>query len=170
MSDVFLSYSNRSRKHAEMLAEALQALGVSTWVASKEIGEGESVEEKILKAIRDARLVAFLVDQPSPADSSSWVQREYMTALEHSWSDERKVLVPVLIGDAEPPSFLRHASALRVKGQKPEWARVARMIAKMLGEGNSVKHSKAPIREQIQRLNLIEKEANALRAFGEEKL
>ena len=97
------------------------------------------------------------------------MQREYMTALEHSWSDEGKILVPVLIGDAEPPSFLRHALALRVKGQKPEWARVARTIAKMLSEGNSAKHSKAPIREQIQRLNLLEKEANALRAFEEGK-
>lgn len=169
MTDVFLSYSNRSRKHAETLAEALQTLGISVWVASKEIRKGESGEEKISKAIRDARLVAFLVDQPSPVDSSSWVQREYMTALEHSWSDEGKILVPVLIGDAEPPSFLRHALALRVKGQKPEWARVARTIAKMLSEGNSAKHSKAPIREQIQRLNLLEKEANALRAFEEGK-
>jgi hypothetical protein len=36
--------------------------------------------------------VAFLVDQHSSAASSNWVQREYVAALEHSWSDEGKIL------------------------------------------------------------------------------
>ena len=167
---MFLSYSRRSRKHAEMLAKELQALNISVWVASKEIREGDSVEELIFKAIKDARLVAFLVDQHSPDVSSSWVQREYVAALEHSWSDEGKILIPVLVGDAEPPSFLRHASALRVRGRQLDWLRAARTIARILSEGNSVKRSKAPMREQTQRLNLIEKEANALRTAEAEQL
>jgi hypothetical protein len=170
MSDVFLSYSGRSRKHSEALAKELQALGVSVWVDREQIRAGASWEEEISKAIRDARVVAFLVDPHSPAGSSGWVQREYMAALEHSWSDENKVLVPVLVGNAEPPSFLRHASALRVRGQKSGWARAAKSIAKILSEGNSVKHTKAPRREQTQRLNLIEREANALRASEVEQL
>ena len=169
MSDVFISYSRRSQKHAELLAKELQSLGTSVWIASKEIHTGEPIEKKIFEAIREARLVAFLEDQHSSADSSRWVQREYMAALEQSWADEGKILVPILIGKAKPPSFLRHASALRVRGQKLDWARAAKTIAKILGEGGTaLKSSKAPRREQAQRLNVIEKEAHALRiASGE---
>jgi hypothetical protein len=164
MSDVFVSYSHRSQKHAEMLAKALESLGTSVWIASKEIQAGEPVEKKIFDAIREARLIAFLEDEQSSADSSRWVQREYMAALEQSWADEGKVLVPILIGKAKPPSFLRHASALRVRGQKSDWTRAAKLVAKMLSEGRTaLKRSSAPMREQAQRLNLIEREAHALR-------
>jgi TIR domain len=158
MSEVFLSYSRRSQKHAVDLMRELMALGVSFSAASNKTGAGD--EGEIFKEIKDARVVAFLITPHSLVDQ----EYEYMAALEHSWSDEDKVLVPVLVGNSEPPSFLRHASVLRVKGQKSDWPRVAKTIGKILSEGNSVKRSKAPMREQTERLNLIEKEANALRS------
>ncbi len=166
MSDVFLSCSHKSRKHAEMLASELQSLGISVWVASKEIQNGDAVEEKILEGIRSARLVAFLVDRQSSSAPSSWVEREYMAALEHSWADEDKILLPVLVDDAEPPAFLRHASAIKVRSEKSDWSRAAEALAKVLREGNVAKRNKAPMREQARRLNLIEREAKALRAVG----
>jgi len=160
MSDVFLSYSSKCRPHAEALAKELQALGTSAWLDSKNLVPGKPWEEEIRKAINDARLIAFLVEPSSPEEK---VQREYMVALEHSWSDKDKVLFPILIGDAEPPSFLRHVHALRVRERNPEWSRAAMEIAKLLRQEGGVKRSKAPIKEQLKRLDLIERGANALR-------
>ena len=170
MSDVFLSYSRRSRKHAEVLTTELEALGVSVWSAPKEIQQGEPVAEVISQALREARLVAFLVESHPSGASSGWLQQEYRLALEHSWSDEGKILIPVLVGDAQPPPFLRHALALKVRERGSDWSRVAKAISRMLSEGNSVRRSKAPMKEQSQRLNLIEKEAQALRVTEAEQL
>jgi len=166
MSDVFLSYSSRYQKHAERLAKQLESIGSSVWLASKNLRDGAPVEEEITRAIRDARAIVFLVGNTPP--SSEWVQREYMMALEHSWSDEGKILLPVLIGDAEPPSFLRHVAALRVNGRNPDWARAAKEIARLPSPGHSGKRSVAPIKEQVKRLNLIERGANALRVAERE--
>jgi len=165
MSDVFLSYSSKYRQHAEALAKELQALGASAWLDSKDLVPGRPWEEEIRKAINDARLIAFLVEPSSPAEK---VQQEYMAALEHSWSDNDKVLLPILIGDAEPPSFLRHVQALRVRERNPEWARTAKEIAKLLRREGGVKRNKSPIKEQLKRLDLIERGANALRVADHE--
>jgi len=163
MSDVFLSYSHRSLKYAKLLARELTALHTSVWLASQKIQLGDLIEEQISKAIRDARLIAFLIDPHTSPGTSAWVEHEYMMALEQAWSDEGKILVPVLIGNAEAPPFLRHTVGLRVTSQKSAWTRVAKSIAKLLNEGNVAKRRKAPLKEQTQRLNLIERGANALR-------
>lgn len=162
MSDVFLSYSERSRKDAAMLRKVLGVLGISTWLASEDMGTAESPKEPIFKAISEARVVVFLVD--ANAAVTPQVEQEYMAALEHSWSDTHKILVPVLIGDAEPPAFLRHAQAIKVRDRKVrDWARAAQEVAKLLRGELSIKHSKAPRKEQMERLNLIERDAKALR-------
>jgi hypothetical protein len=164
MSDVFLSYSRRSSKHAEALATALENLDISSWLASKNLRAGGSAEKEILKAIGAARMVAFLVDSNSPADSSDWVQREYMAALEHSWSNNEKILVPVLMGDAEPPPFLRHSAYVHVSERNPDWAQAAKKLSKVLKGKTTVRDYKASSVEQRKRLNLIERLAHALRA------
>jgi len=157
MSDVFLSYS-RYRQPAEAIAKELQALGITTWLESKDLAPGKQWEEEIRKAMSEARLVAILVGRRSED-----APPEYPLALEHSWSDDDKVLVPILMDDAEPPSFLRHVEAIRVEPRRQDWNRVAKEIAKLLHRGSAIKRSRAAIKEQSERLSLIERGANALR-------
>ena len=168
MSDVFLVYSQKFQREAEALACELKRLDVSAWVASINIGVGESAEQKVFEAIRNSRLIAFIAGPRVSA--GPWVQREYMAALEQSWSDRNKLLVPVLIGSAAPPAFLRHGPAVKVGGRKPDWASAAREIKKLLSGERSIKRSKAPVKEQRERLDLIEREANALRVQDVEPL
>lgn len=167
MSNVYLSYSSRDNQHAEELAKELQALGISAWLDSKDLVPGSDFKQAISSAISNARLIAFLVEPGASREKAQW---EYMEALGHSWSDNEKILVPVLIGNAEPPSFLRHAPALRVRPRNPEWARTAKQIAKLLSQGGSLKRRKPPVKEQIKRLNLIERGANALRVRDDESV
>jgi hypothetical protein len=167
MSDVYLSYSSKDKHHAETLAKELQALGISAWLDSKDLVPGSDFEKAVGSAISDARLIAFLVE---PGASREKVQWEYMEALGHSWSDNEKILLPILIGKAEPPSFLRHSLALRVRSRNPEWARTAKQIAKLLSQGGSVKRRKPSVKEQMKRLNLIERGANALRVNDDQSV
>jgi hypothetical protein len=167
MTDVFLSYSQRSQAEAALLRRELEKVGLSTWYAPEVLEVGEPWKERIFQGIREARVLVFLLD--TNAAVSPYVEHEYMAALEHSWSDPHKILLPVLIGDAEAPAFLRHRQALKVRDRKGDWARTAKEIAKLLRGEHSVKPSKAPIKEQMERLNLIEREANALRDTGTEQ-
>lgn len=170
MSDVFLAYSRKSQKHAQALADQLKSLGISTWLDSKDLVAGTSWESEIHNAVKDARLLAFLLE-PSSATDSEKMQKESMVALEHSWADKDKILVPILLGDAEPPPFLRHIQALKLRERNPEWARAAKEIARLLQGGAATRHSKAilkqqlkrTVKEQLQRLDLIERAANELR-------
>lgn len=170
MSDVFLSYSQKSQKHAEALASQLQALGISTWLDSKNLAAGTSWESAIQEAVKDARVIAFLLESSSATDSDK-MQKESMVALEHSWADKDKILVPILLGNAEPPPFLRQVRGIRVRQRNPEWQHTAKEIAELLRRGSASRHSKATvkehlkrsIKEQLQRLELIERGANELR-------
>ena len=162
MNSVFISYFPKTRKQAEALAWELERLGVSTWLPGRQVSVEAALESQMLDAMKEARVVVFLVGPQISA--SDWVQREYRAALERFWLDEDKVLMPVLIGNADQPAFLRHALSIKVDGRRSDWARVAKEIAKILNEGVPAKKSRAAIKEQTDRLDMIEKQAYALRA------
>jgi hypothetical protein len=168
MDDVFLSSASASAsvKQAGILANELRTLGISTWIADHEILAGDDWEQRIRHGIKNARAVVFLVDQLWLSSEVS--KLESMTALELSWSDEDKILLPVLIGHVDPPSFLRHIQGIKVQAQKPDWPRVAKEIAKILDAGPKAKPRTvvvAAVKEQAERLNLIQEQADLLRAF-----
>jgi hypothetical protein len=165
MSDVFISYVGKSRKQAELLAFDLHRLGITRWLADRNVSGEEAFEKQMLAKIKAARLIVFVVAPHSSA--SHWVQKEYMAALESSWSDKNKILIPILIRDAEPPSFLRHIHGIKVEGRRTDWTRAAKEVAKILSEGMVVKDNKAAMKEQTQRLNLIEKQASLLWSDGQ---
>jgi len=106
MSDVFISYPHEARADASLLANALEKKGLTTWIATKDLSEGGNWKSEIDNALRDAAAVVFLVY--SKLEASSWVQHEYMSALDSYWSGQTKILVPLVVGsNAEPPTFLR---------------------------------------------------------------
>src|ERR1700733_7564794 len=115
MRDVFLSSASvsTSAKQADVLANELRTLGISTSIYGEEIQARDDWEQQIREGIKNARAVVFLVD---PYWLSSEISKiESMTALELSWSDEGKILLPVLIGDVDPPSFLRHIEGIKMQ-------------------------------------------------------
>ena len=162
MNSVFISYYPKARKQAELVKWELEKLGVPAWLPPRPVS-GEAVfEEKMLDEMKNARLVVFLVGPQATA--SQWVQREYRAALEQFWLDQNKIFLPVLIGNADSPAFLRHVRSIKVDGRRTDWPKVAKEIDKIVTEGSPAKNTRAAIKEQTDRLNLIEKQAYALRA------
>ncbi len=168
MSDVFISCSRHSEKYAEALSDALQGRSISTWLYTRDLGPSQVWSDEILKAMENARVIAFIIEPKlSP---STWQQKEYIAALEYSWSDKNKILLPILIGDADAPPFLRDRVSLRIQNHKSDWAKAAEEVTKVLSETTTPTITKTCEKERVQRLNAIEKGASALRYIDGQRL
>ena len=88
MSDIFISYFHEDRAHAELLAGALEAEGVSVWW-DRTIQAGENFDQVIEQALGAATVVMVLWSLK--AVKSRWVLNEAEEAA------ARGILVPVLI-------------------------------------------------------------------------
>jgi hypothetical protein len=163
--DVYISCPRGHDAHALKLAEALRERGLSAWYSRADLMPGESLSERISQSLSQARAVVFLI---AGEDSlSDWQQKEYMTALECSWSDPKKVLLPVLLGTADSPAFLADRQPLRIKGVTADWSKVAEVVARQVNHGPAVRASRVLVNERKSRLSAIEKSAVALRSASE---
>ena len=128
--EVFISHAPTSAKTAKKLAEVLRARGVSAW-SNVELplngGQWRSVTRKALEA---SQAIIFVIEPRR--EPGSRVRDEWSEALLASWSEPSKRLVPLLIGDAEAPAFLKIRHALRIRDTSAEVERAAHEIAEAL--------------------------------------
>jgi hypothetical protein len=125
MKPVFVSYSHEDQDVAQQLKQALAGHGFEAWLASDEIRPGQRVVDHIRDSLENASAVVILIGK-QPSD---WARYEWSQALELSWDEDRSVpLVPVLLHDAHPPSFLRDRRLLRFAGDPRDWEQVARTL------------------------------------------
>ena len=88
MSDIFISYFHHDRPHAEALARALEAEGLSVWW-DRTIPAGCNFDQVIEEALNAAKVVMVLWSRGSV--QSRWVLNEAEEAA------ARSILVPVFI-------------------------------------------------------------------------
>jgi TIR domain len=117
-SQVFISYSQDAKPRARKLSESLETRGVSTWADFKSIRPGQRFLEEIERALDDSQY--FLLVVGPKHDIGEWQDREWMGALQRTWDDSKKRIIPVLVDDATPPSFLRRWVSVRVRPGKSE--------------------------------------------------
>jgi len=104
MSDIFLSYFHQDRAHAEVLARALEAEGLSVWW-DRTIPAGRNFDQVIEQALNATKVVMVLWSRG--AVESRWVLNEAEEAA------ARNILVPLLIeeGVRIPLAFKRIQAA-----------------------------------------------------------
>src|SRR5215467_3266904 len=102
MSDIFISYAREDQQRAEMLAQLLGGRGWSIFW-DRTIPIGKTWRETIGRELEGARCVIVLWSKISI--ESDWVAEEADDA------KRRRVLVPVLIDDIEPPLGFRSTQA-----------------------------------------------------------
>jgi hypothetical protein len=106
--NLFLSYAEADRKIGERLHASLERLGCTVHDparAARTADFGTRVEQ----AVRGSDHFVLLFGRHR--DSDRLQEQEWQVALEESWEHPDKGMIPVLLRDAELPSFVRSAAA-----------------------------------------------------------
>jgi hypothetical protein len=131
---VFISHSHRDRDFVDKLAQSLRKAEVDVWLDRAELTVGDNLVKSIEEALQRSDAV-ILVLSPNFVDSP-WLSHELAAAASREFSEDRKLILPVLIADTEIPVFLRDRvyadfrtsfdegvrallTALRAKGKPP---------------------------------------------------
>jgi hypothetical protein len=101
---VFLSYARQDRRIAERLRASLERLGCTVTDPTR-LEADESLGSRMEETVRDADRVVLLLGKHRRRDRLQ--ESEWQAALEAKWEDADKRLIPVVLGDAEVPSFVR---------------------------------------------------------------
>jgi hypothetical protein len=78
MHRAFISYSSKDEAPARHVVQALEAVGIPCWLASRDIPEGSAYNREITSAIQAADIVVLIFSRE--ADDSEEVQRELALA------------------------------------------------------------------------------------------
>ncbi len=105
-SHVFISHSSKDDNFVRELRDALEGLGISTWVDSRELVGGSKLAPEIEGAIERSR--QFVVVLSANTVDSPWVRKEIQKALEverrHQGHSYR--VIPLLLADVEPAALV----------------------------------------------------------------
>ena len=102
---VFLCHSSKDKFFVRELAERLSNNGVKVWIDEAEINIGDSLTDKIGKAIVDTDYVCAVLSYNSI--NSNWVQKELQVALQKEFEGKKVVILPILLEPVEIPPFLK---------------------------------------------------------------
>ena len=117
--NVFISHASGQKSAASALASCLEARGDQ---ALLDVGAGDSGQtstEALADALGKAEAVVVLVGD----EASTRQRREWRLALEESWNDPGLRIVPVVLGEADVPGWLRRVDAVRVASDGAPGAR-----------------------------------------------
>lgn len=102
---IFISYSHADADFVDRLATQLVLQAVNVWVDRWEINVGDSLVDRVAKAIDGAS--ALLVVLSKASVESNWVRKEVNAGLVRELDEKHVVVLPILIEDCQIPMFLR---------------------------------------------------------------
>lgn len=124
---------------------------------------GGNWQERVKRELRKADAIVFLVDR-NFSQREFLPQSEVSAAVEASWNDPKKRLVPVLVGSVRTPPFLRDRKGVRVARPQRKLAAAKKVVAALKGDAGSVDQAERERRlvQYRNRLREIERQAIAL--------
>lgn len=105
MTTIFLSHNHNDKPFVRELASYLGHYGIQVWVDEAEIKIGDSLIDKVGKAIESNAFVGVVISKNSV--QSPWVERELEIALQIELTEKRKVLLPIRLDESKIPIFLK---------------------------------------------------------------
>jgi hypothetical protein len=104
MHEIFISYSRRDSATVQALAAALGKTGLSVWVDTSRLQEGDAYDTQIEDAIAQTRVVVVVWSKNSVR--SQWVRAEAAYAL------GKHKLLPIAIDNTDPPLQFLHIQTI----------------------------------------------------------
>lgn len=102
--DIFISHSSRDKAAARRLAVTLNFCSIDVWLDDWELEVGRSLTDEIGKAMDVSRFIAILITENY--NRTVWTKTEYKKALAREQKEQRIVMLPLVVGEAEIPDFL----------------------------------------------------------------
>lgn len=102
--NIFISHSSRDKPAASQLAITLNFCAIDVWLDDWELEIGQSLTDEIAKAMEDSRYIAILITENY--NKTVWTKTEYKRALTREQKENRTVMLPIIVGQAEIPEFL----------------------------------------------------------------
>jgi hypothetical protein len=102
--DIFISHSSRDKATALRLAKTLNFCSIDVWLDDWELQVGQSLTDEIAKAMDQSRFIAILITENY--NKTVWTKTEYKKALAREQKEQRTVMLPLIVGEAEIPDFL----------------------------------------------------------------
>jgi hypothetical protein len=102
--DLFISHSSRDKAKALRLAETLNFCAIDVWLDDWELEVGQSLTGEIGKAMDDSRFIGILITENY--NQTVWTKTEYRKALAREQKEQRVVMLPLIVGEAQIPDFL----------------------------------------------------------------
>ena len=121
---VFVSYAQADKMVASQVAEALRNAGLLVWIDAWELGAGDSIAQRIDRAIASSDILLVLLSQSSVA--SKWVQKELSAALSGELQDRAITVMPALIEDCDVPPLLADRQYVDLRRDLP--AAIQRLV------------------------------------------
>ena len=115
MPNIFISYSHKDEKFAEIIESSLLESGAEVFLSGSRLEGGDYWEEEIWDNLKDADFFIFLASKDS-------ISRDYPKfELGGAYYDEKNIL-PVLIDIAphQLPSIIKKIQAIDLRGHSPE--------------------------------------------------
>lgn len=162
MPGVFITYSADGRRWAEKLAAALKAEGIETWTDLEKLSPGQNLQEQVEQALEATDIYLYVLGSRPHRDPAQ--DRQWQRALERSWTDPSKRIIPVLIGRAEAPPFLQAWQPFRIDPKEKASDAVKRLVEILKAPPASLRRRVTPGREWLERLRLIEQVAKQWKA------
>jgi hypothetical protein len=102
--DIFMSHSSRDKAAALNLATTLNFCAIDVWLDDWELDIGQSLTDEISKAMNTSRFIAILITDNY--NKTVWTKTEYKKALAREQNEQRTVMLPIIVGEAQIPDFL----------------------------------------------------------------
>jgi hypothetical protein len=102
--DIFISHSSRDKAAALNLATTLNACSIDVWLDDWELEVGQSLTDELAKAMDVSRFIAILITENY--NKTVWTKTEYKKALAREQKEQRTVMLPLIVGEAQIPDFL----------------------------------------------------------------
>jgi hypothetical protein len=143
--DIFISHSSKDDAMARAIRNDLAHRGVECWLDKENLKPGDDWTRALTKALDESRMCLLVIS--GDAEPKSWVSNEWAMIQAKAWDRKDLSVVPILLDDAELPTFTRRWPSLRCKSQPADIRRVCAEVLERL-ETEPVGGSESPARDQ----------------------
>lgn len=132
---LFLSHSHADKKFARKLTADLEQRGVRVWMDEAEMMVGDSLIEKISKAIDDMDYVGVILSKSSV--KSQWVRKEVAIAMTQEIMGKRVKVLPLLLEDCEIPAYIQDKLYADFRSPSGYEKELLRIVSRVTGGTNT---------------------------------